>query len=50
LDEKSIFVAKKINIYHLILLFSSQNLIFFPETQQFLKLKAKTQGKLKTQG
>ena len=47
---KKHFCGKKINIYHLILPFSSKNLSIFPETQQFFKLKAKTQGKSKTQG
>ena len=49
-DVKSILWLRKINIYHLILPFLSKNLSIFPETQQFLKLKAKTQGKSKTQG
>ena len=30
--------------------FSSRNLIIFLKTQHFFKLKAKTQGKFKTQG
>ena len=49
-DVKSILWLRKINIYHLILPFLSKNLSIFPETQQFFKLKAKTQRKFKTQG
>jgi len=46
IDVKSIFVDKKINIYHPILPISSQNLTISPKLNNFLKLKElpKTQG------